>query len=411
MNSGKGADEQSRFDYCWVVLAVGTLAIFGALGLGRFGYTVVLPAMQQGLGMDNTQAGLMASLNLAGYLVLSVIGGALASHYGPRRVIAGGLLLAGASMLLTGVANGFLFAAAMRTITGFGSGAANIAAMGMWASWFAMERRGLASGVAVTGSSLGLIFAGPLAPQIIAIYGGQGWRVCWYIFGTLTLVIALAVILLVREHGGITAARSATPALQWGQVYRSRAVWRLGLVYVACGFSYIIYMTFFVKRLVAEGGYSREGAGALFMTMGWCSLICGFLWGTVSDRFGRQQTLVVIYLLHSISFALFALWPAPTGFLLSAVLFGISAWSIPAIMAATCGDVLGPRLAPAALGFITLFFGTGQALGPTVAGAMADASGSFASAYLLAAAVALAGAVGAFTIFPTRPAAIGNDAG
>ena len=41
-----------RPDYCWVVLAAGTLAVFGALGLGRFGYTVVLPAMQQGLAMD-----------------------------------------------------------------------------------------------------------------------------------------------------------------------------------------------------------------------------------------------------------------------------------------------------------------------------------------------------------------------
>jgi predicted MFS family arabinose efflux permease len=394
--------KQERFDYCWVVLAVGTLAIFAALGLGRFGYTVVLPAMQQGLAMDNTQAGLMATLNLAGYLLFSVIGGALASHYGPRRVIAGGLLLVGVGMVLTGVAGSFVSAAFWRAMTGLGSGAANIAAMGMWSTWFPMERRGLASGVAVTGSSLGLIFAGPLAPQIMALYGGNGWRVCWFIFGGLSLVISMAVLLLVPRANKEGTASSCRPALRWGEVYRSGAVWRLGLVYVACGFSYIIYMTFFVKRLVAEGGYSREGAGALFMTMGWCSLICGFLWGTISDRIGRQQTLVAIYLLHTVSFALFALWPAPSGFLLSAILFGMSAWSIPAIMAATCGDVMGPQLAPATLGFITLFFGCGQALGPTVAGAMADAGGSFASAYLLAAAVALAGAIGAIVIFPAK---------
>jgi len=65
-------------------------------------------------------------------------------------------------------------------------------------------------------------------------------------------------------------------------------------------------------------------------------------------------------------------------------------------MAAACGDVLGPRLAPAALGLITLLFGIGQAVAPSVAGAMADASGSFVTALLLAAGVALLGAVGAF---------------
>ena len=69
-------------------------------------------------------------------------------------------------------------------------------------------------------------------------------------------------------------------------------------------------------------------------------------------------------------------------------------------MAAACGDVLGSRLAPAALGFITLFFGIGQALGPFVAGAMADAFGSLSSAFLLAAGVALLGAFGAALLRP-----------
>jgi MFS family permease len=100
---------------------------------------------------------------------------------------------------------------------------------------------------------------------------------------------------------------------------------------------------------------------------------------------------------------LFALWPSPPGFVLSAVLFGITAWSIPAIMAATCGDLLGPRLAPAGLGFITLFFGIGQALGPGVAGVIADATHSLSPALLLAAVVALLGAVGSLFLRSSYP--------
>jgi MFS family permease len=107
-----------------------------------------------------------------------------------------------------------------------------------------------------------------------------------------------------------------------------------------------------------------------------------------------------VYLIHTIAFSMFALWPGMPGFTLSAILFGLSAWSIPAIMAAACGDILGPRLAPAALGFITLFFGIGQAVAPSVAGIIADAADSFSPAFLLAGGVALLGALGAFLLRP-----------
>jgi MFS family permease len=400
----------SRPAYPWLLLAAGTLAVFSALGLARFGYTVILPAMQTGLGLDNTQAGALATANLAGYTAFSAIGGALAAHLGPRLVIAAGLAVAGTGMVLTGTADGFLSAAAWRALTGLGSGAANVAVMGMWSGWFPPHRRGLASGVAVTGSSLALILAGPLAPVIMAREGADGWRLCWQLFGLLTFAIALSCWLLVRNRT-TPAISMATPygspddppaAAEpgWGQVYRSPAVWHLGLVYVAFGFSYIIFMTFFVKHLMAAGGYTRLAAGSLFMAMGWASLVCGLLWGSVSDRIGRKWALVIVSLLHAGAFALFGLSHSSAGFTAAALLFGISAWSIPAIMAAACGDILGPRLAPAALGFVTLFFGSAQAVAPSVAGAMADRSGSFTSPLLLAAGVALLGAMGAATLHP-----------
>ena len=153
-------------------------------------------------------------------------------------------------------------------------------------------------------------------------------------------------------------------------------------------------MTFFTKCLLVEGEYTQGRAGNLFMVMGWFSLLCGLLWGTVSDKIGRKYALTIVYLIHTFAFSLFALWPARPGFIISAIMFGLSAWSIPAIMAAACGDALGARLAPAALGFITLFFGIGQALGPSIAGYIADAVDSLCPAFLLAGGVASLGAVG-----------------
>ena len=403
-------NSQSLFHYSWVIVFIGTLVVFGSLGLARFGFSVLLPEMQKGLQMDNIQAGMMATFNLVGYLSLSVLGGALAARFGPRIVITGGLLTVGITLILTGISDTFYIATLWRTLTGIGSGASNVPVVGLLASWFTPRRRGLAAGIVVTGSSLGLIFTGPAVPLVTSFYFPDGWRICWYLFGGLTILIALAGAFFIRNrpsqmglkpwgpHAGYSMDSPEAQALRWADVYKSTTLWHLGLVYMAFGFSYIIYMTFFVKYLIAEGGYTSQSAGNLFMTMGWCSLLCGLIWGSLSDLIGRRLALVSVYCIHGISFFLFAVWPVPEGFVVSAVLFGISAWSIPAIMAATCGDVFGPRMAPAALGFITLLFGIAQAIGPGIAGAMADKTGSFSSGFILASGVAFIGAVGAWMI-------------
>ncbi|MDO8491239.1 MAG: MFS transporter, partial [Dehalococcoidia bacterium] len=385
----------SRFHYGWVILAMGIFVIFGSLGLGRLGYSMVLPAMQAGLGIDNTQAGLLATANLIGYLGLAVIGGVIAARYGPRMLIAAGLAVAGVGMVLTGLSDGIVTAAVWRTLTGIGSGASNVPMMALLAAWFASRRRGLATGVVVIGSSFALIFVGSLVPLILSVYGPSGWRVSWFVLGAVTLLLATAALILLRnwptEKGlrpmgaqpGDSVPKLGGGGLEWGRVYRSPKVWHLGLVYTAYGFSYIIYMTFFTKHLIVQGGYTQEAAGRLLMTVGWVSLPCGLLWGTVSDTIGRKGALIIVYSIHAVAFTLFSVWPSTPGFTISAILFGLSAWAIPAIMAAACGDVLGPRLAPAALGFITLFFGLGQAIAPALAGALADASGSFFPAFIL----------------------------
>ena len=62
------------------ILALIVLAVFGSLGLGRFGYTSILPAMQLGLGLTNTQTGELQSWNLLGYLLAAAFAGLLAAR-------------------------------------------------------------------------------------------------------------------------------------------------------------------------------------------------------------------------------------------------------------------------------------------------------------------------------------------
>jgi len=399
--------KKTRFHYGWAVLAVGTLAVFCALGLGRFGYTMVLPAMQADLGMNNAQAGLLATFNMAGYLLFTILGGVLSARYGARSVAAAGLAFCGIGMICTGLAERFLSVSFWRGLTGIGSGCGNIAVMGLWPAWFGSRKRGMAAGVSVSGSSFALIFTGQFVPWIGAVQGTDAWRTCWILFGAISIAAAVVAYVILRkspadiglnaigqEEVPCPAPAKSAEMIQWKNIYLSAPVWCLGLIYSAFGFSYVIYMTFFFKFLIQDGGYAAADAGTLFMILGWVSLLCGVIWGTVSDYIGRKKALVIVFLIHAAAYGLFAWGNRPFHFTISALLFGVSAWSIPAIMAAACGDVLGARLAPAALGFITLFMGIGQVVGPFAGGMIADAAGSFSPAFLLAAVVALFGATG-----------------
>ena len=410
--------KKGGFHYGWVVIFMGLITTIAAHGFGRMAYTIILPAMKDGLKFDYTQLGLLGTGNFLGYLSMAIIGGFLAARFGTRIVITLALVLMGITMMLTGLAKSFGFAFTMRLLTGLGNGAAYVPAMALGSAWFAMRKRGFATGIVSAGIGMGTLISGLVVPPILEAFGADGWRYSWYILGGAVLVVSGIVFFFVRsrpaEKGllpvGVAEndaeASASTPggkasALEWSRIYRKPSVWYLGVVYFFYGLSYIIYMVFFAAYLVKEMGYSQAWAGALWATVGGLSIFCGVIWGGISDRLGRSRGAALAYLVLGASYIIYALVKVKFGFYLSAVLFGLTAWSIPTIMAAAAGDFVGPRLAPAGLGFITLFFGIGQAIGPALGGYLADVSHSFTLPFLVAGGISLIGMV--FSLYLKKP--------
>lgn len=404
--AGEPGRRPGGLHYGWIIAGMSVITVFGALGLARFGYTMILPSMKEGLSLTDSQAGDLATVNMVGYLVMAVTCGYLASRFGPRIIISIFMLVISGSMLMTGMAPNFQVALLGRTLTGVGSGGTNVPVMGLIPAWFSAKRRGLATGMAVSGSSFGMVVTGYLVPVILNRYGVEGWRYCWFCLAAMTLLIAVLGYLLLRnrpsekglqpigaEGEQTSPGQPASSALEWRLVYKSAPVWHLGLIYTLFGFSYIIYATFFARYLTWEAGFTTQAAGALWSAVGILSIISGFIWGSVSDVVGRKYGLAIVYFLQFLCFTIFGLWKAPPGYYLSALLFALTAWSIPGIMAAATGDLLGARLAPAALGFVTLFFGVGQASGTFLGGRIADFTGSYTLAFVIAGAAALIGGV------------------
>jgi MFS family permease len=407
---------EKKLHYGWIVIFMGLMTTVAAHGFGRMAYTLLLPAMKDGLAFDYTQLGLLGTGNFIGYLSMAIIGGFLAARFGTRAVITAALGLMGITMILTGLAQSFGFAFAMRFLTGLGNGAAYVPAMALGSAWFAIKKRGFATGIVSGGIGLGTFLSGLIVPFILKSYNAEGWRYSWYILGTLVLGVAVLVGIFLRNQPsdkglapvGQTQAPSPSEgavrvsSLDWGSVYKMKSLWFLGVVYFFYGMSYIIYMVFFAAYLVNEMGYTQAWAGGLWAMVGGLSIFCGVIWGSISDRIGRGRGAALAYLVLATSYLVYALVKVEAGFYISAILFGLTAWSIPTIMAAAAGDFTGPRFAPAALGFITLFFGIGQSIGPALGGYLADTTQSLTTPFLVAGAISLCGTF--FSLYLKKPA-------
>lgn len=396
--------------YAWVIAWTGALVVLLAHGFGRMSYSVILPSMKEGLSLTYTQVGLIGTGNFIGYLCLAVIGGFLAAHFGARNIIFISLMIMGVCLFLTGLSESFSFAFVLRLITGMGNGGSYIPVMALPAAWFVMQKRGFATGIATVGTGIGLSLAGIILPYFIVSHGQAGWRYAWYVMGIIVFGGSFIVYVLERNNpaekglsmygsteneGNYQGSMQGVSFLSaWRDVMREREVWKLGSVYFMYGFSYIIYLTFFIAYLTKEIGLDPKSAGGMFAILGLCSILSGVLWGSVSDRVGRRLGSMYAYIVLALSYLIFAFWNDLPGLYVSCIVYGFTISSIPVILAAAAGDAVGPRLAPAGLGCITLFFGIGQAFGPAVAGYIRDVTGSFTGAFVLSAFVSLAGAMG-----------------
>ena len=393
------------FYYGWVIVAAGTLTILACLGFGRFALGMLLPSMAATLGLSYAQMGFISTGNFIGYLVAVFVSHMIVVRIGQRKTVFFSLLLVALTMVLLSRSRTFAGLLMLYVVTGVGSGAANVSMMSMVLAWFEKNNRGKAAGFISAGSGLAIIFTGFFIPFINRVNGAEGWRVSWFSLGLIVGLIALLCLIILRNRpsdlglslpceNGIAAVplTAETPQKPF-DMYRSGSIYHLSLIYFLFGYTYIIYATFIVTTLVKERGLPETLAGNFWAMVGFLSLFSGPVFGSISDKLGRRTGMVIAFSIQSLAYLLVAS-ALPGMFLyLSILLYGLVAWSIPAIIAAAVGDYAGPEHAARALGFITLFFGLGQISGPAVAGILAQHSGSFSSSFYMAAALTCAGAL------------------
>lgn len=385
------------FHYAWIIAFAGMLALFSCLGLARFSFGMLLPSMSESLQLSYRESGYLGSGYLVGYLIMVGLVPRVNSSLGSRLTMTSGLLLVAVSMIGVGFAQHFIVVLLLYLLTGIGSGMTNIPAVTLVSHWFAPGLRGRAAGLVTSGSSLGIVLSGFLIPALNEQTAPDAWRYGWIVLGVISFVVAILVWLLIRNHPEelnlsvageqprTTEIETAAQATAVPGASSGRLLVHFGVLYLIFGATYMIYATFIVTTLVDERGFSESSAGVFWAWVGFLSFFSGLLFGYLSDKTSRKFGIMCALALQTLAYYLVSLNSGILSLYTSMILFGLSVWAIPTIMAASMGDYFGVNKAAWALSVITFFFALGQVLGPASAGILADTYGGFAGAYWVSA--------------------------
>ena len=382
------------------------MVLFSCFGLARYSYAMLLPAMQTGLALSYDRMGFIGTGNFIGYLLSVLLAPKVMHRLQPRKTIAAGLLLVGVGLTGMAFTQEFATALCLYLLVGMGSGFANIPMMALVTYWFRSEQRGKAAGLVIGGNGAGIILAGILVPFLNRLYGADGWRINWLVLGLLCILIAVGAAVFLRNNPGDLGlepvGRPLPPSDEQFVIHEHRAdgmmLLRLGLLYLAFGATFMVYGTFIITTMVKEYGLSEATAGLYWSWVGFFSLFSGVGFGVLSDRIGRKWVLALVFAVQTVAYLLAGLKLGPSLLVVSIVLYGLTVFAIPAIMAAAVADYLGLSRAATAFATITVFFALGQSVGPATAGVVAKAAGTFRYAYLLSAALTATAAILAATL-------------
>ncbi|MDA1127745.1 MAG: MFS transporter [Chloroflexi bacterium] len=391
--------------YSAVILLVAVL-INLATSFSQYTHSLTLPSMQTGLDLSYTQIGILITGGWAVRNISSFSAGTLAPRYGSRMIIGVSTLLAGGSMIMLGASDNFWMALAAMALTGIGSGAALTPMMGLLSPWFDSKSRGLAAGLASVGGSAAFVASGVLVPWLVTRSPEHGWQHTWYIFGFLVLGVGVVSLFFIRDNppesaessGGSGSSGGSPDAAREGRedrrtrrrnpwpvaAYKNRFVWLVTFMVFLSGWSQGVFHTFFAVYITQENGVALSTAGALLVTMGVLGAGSGVMSGRISDRIGRPKGFFITFMFQAVGYGLFWIVPNIGVFIICTVLIGLTLRSSYVICAASAGDYLPGNAATAAFGLMSVGAGLGTAISPTLAGAIADATGTLRWSFSLA---------------------------
>lgn len=274
--------------------------------------------------------------------------GALADARGPKGVGIGGALLVGVGFLLSSRASAPWQLWVCFGLGGIGVGALSGLASAAAIKWFP-DKRGLASGMTAFGYGAGTAIFNWM---IQALLKALGVRSTFIYLGLLMLAILLPAVLLFKyppeawtpaPAGQSPKSSPAFSNYTPGEMLRTPQ-WFLIYFSFTFAISTILVLAAQMKMIAREFGIPPAHFDLLLILFPLGNGISRIFGGVVSDRIGRERTMVVFYSLLSLSvFTLTVFGTHPVVFVIFVFLCALLGGAPFALYAATIGDYYGPK--------------------------------------------------------------------
>ncbi len=384
--------------YGWVI--VGTS--FTAMAFhqtARFSFSIFQVPLIQEFGWGRGALGGAYALMLGSYAVCSPIMGNLFDKKGARAIMPWGSVFVGTGFTLAYFISELwhvylvpcLFVGIGMALSGFALHSA------IMPQWF-QRKRGLATGLALSGSGTGILLFIPLIERLIAT---QGWRLTYLIFGLAVLFIVVPLTALLLRKGpeevgqyidgaSESSVRSSpkpgkkspsTPLLQvFRQVYRERNFWTLLIVVFFIGLNNNSILSQ-LQLFLVDAEYSTALAAFFFGMLGAIRMLGTFSVGWLSDSIGRPRAqalsafitvcgIAILLSIPHISYKILMGW-------IFIFVYGMGLGGMSVCHSSMSADAFrGPSFG-ATIGLLEIFFGLGGFIGPPLAGFMFDYTGSY----------------------------------
>ncbi len=373
----------------WIQLGLGVICMM-AISSPQYVWTLFTKPISAKLGVSLAELQVTFSLLIVLQTFLSPLQGFLADRFGPRRLLAVGAVLTGASWVLAARAESLLaLYLTYGLFGGIGTGIVYIGVIGLMVKWFP-DKRGLATGLVAAGYGMGaMLTTFPIASSLAA----SGYQRTLVVFGWIIGAIGLFAALALQRPPEAQIASSAAlraPAVRNvapGGMLRTPIFWLLfGMMTMmsTSGLMVISQMAAFAK----DFGITQAtvlGFAALPLALTLDRLTNGLtrpFFGWLSDRIGRENTMFIAFMLEGVAMTAWLLTRdnAVLFVLLSGLVF--FGWGeIFSLFPSTLTDTFGTRHATTNYGFLYMAQGVGSILGGPLAALLYQRTGTWITVF------------------------------
>ena len=294
-------------------------------------------------------------------------------------------------------------------IIGIGMSGGAVPLMSTVARWF-VQRRGLMTGIAVSGIGLGTMIVPPLASWLIS---NHGWRISYMIAGILALVLVIFAAQFLRRDPtqvgqlpyGVDEVKEEGLNLEDGgfslrQALRAKQFWLFSVAWGFFGFGVQVTLVHIVPHAI-DMGISAAIAASVMTFIGGGNIAGRVIMGGSGDRIGNKLAIIICFIMLTIALSWVVAAKELWMLYLFAVVFGFAYGGQVPLSSPMVAELFGLRSHGAILGAIIFSATIGGAIGPLLAGHIFDITGSYHLAFLVCVALNVIGLIVISLLTPT----------